>query len=38
MTHRQRVLAALDHREPDRVPVDVWGSASRICNECTSRS
>ena len=33
MTHRQRVLAALDHREPDRVPVDVWGSASRICNE-----
>jgi len=33
MTHRQRVLAALDHREPDRVPIDVWGSASRICNE-----
>jgi uroporphyrinogen decarboxylase len=33
MTHKERVLAALDHREPDRVPVDVWGSASRICNE-----
>lgn len=33
MTHRQRVLAALDHREPDRVPIDVWGSSSRICNE-----
>ena len=23
MTHRERVLAALDHREPDRVPMDV---------------
>ena len=23
MTHRERVLAALDHREPDRVPVDL---------------
>jgi uroporphyrinogen decarboxylase len=33
MTHRERVLAALAHREPDRVPVDVWGSASRICNK-----
>jgi len=33
MTHRERVLTALDHREPDRVPVDLWGSASRICND-----
>lgn len=33
MTHHERVQAALSHREPDRVPVDVWGSASRICNE-----
>ena len=33
MTRRERVLAALAHREPDRVPIDVWGSASRICNE-----
>ena len=33
MTHKERVQAALMHREPDRVPVDVWGSASRICNE-----
>ena len=33
MTHRERVIAALSHREPDRVPVDVWGSASRLCNE-----
>ncbi len=33
MTHKERVLTALMHREPDRVPIDVWGSASRICNE-----
>ena len=33
MTHRERVIAALSHREPDRVPIDVWGSASRLCNE-----
>ena len=33
MTHRERVIAALNHREPDRVPIDVWGSASRLCNE-----
>ena len=33
MNHRERVLAALSHREPDRVPLDVWGSASRICND-----
>jgi uroporphyrinogen decarboxylase len=26
MTHRERVLAALDHREPDRVPMDLGGS------------
>ena len=23
MTHRERVLAALSHREPDRVPIDL---------------
>jgi uroporphyrinogen decarboxylase len=33
MNSRERVLAALDFREPDRVPVDVWGSASRICDQ-----
>lgn len=33
MTHRERVTRALSHREPDRVPIDIWGSASRICNE-----
>jgi len=26
MTHRERVLAALKHREPDRVPVDLGGT------------
>ncbi len=26
MTHRERVLAALNHREPDRVPIDFSGS------------
>ena len=33
MTHRDRVLTALNHKEPDRVPIDLWGSASRICNQ-----
>src|SRR5512135_3725636 len=28
MTPRERVLAALDHREPDRVPVDLSGHRS----------
>lgn len=26
MTHRERVLTALDHTEPDRVPIDLGGS------------
>jgi hypothetical protein len=26
MTHRQRVLTALQHQEPDQVPLDLWGS------------
>jgi uroporphyrinogen decarboxylase len=33
MTHRERVLLALAHKEPDRIPIDLWGSASRICNK-----
>ena len=33
MNRRERVNAALNYEEPDRVPVDLWGSASRICNE-----
>jgi uroporphyrinogen decarboxylase len=28
MTSRQRVLAALDHHRPDRVPVDIGGSSA----------
>ncbi len=27
MDHRERVLLALDHEEPDRVPTALWGSA-----------
>ena len=30
MTSRERVRMALNHQEPDRVPMDLWGSASRI--------
>ena len=33
MNHRDRVLAAINHKEPDRVPIDLWGSASRIHNK-----
>jgi uroporphyrinogen decarboxylase len=33
MTHRERVQAVLDRREPDRVPIDLWCTASRICNQ-----
>lgn len=33
MNHRQRVRAAINHKEPDRVPIDLWGSASRIHNK-----
>ena len=33
MTPRERVRMALNHQEPDRVPVDLWGSASRIHTE-----
>ena len=32
MTSRDRVQTALAHRAPDRVPIDLWGSASRLCN------
>jgi uroporphyrinogen decarboxylase len=30
MTPRDRVLAALDHREPDRVPIDLGGNQTGI--------
>jgi uroporphyrinogen decarboxylase len=28
MTHRERILTALDHKEPDRVPIDLSGHRS----------
>mgnify|MGYP006268199181 CR=1 FL=1 len=28
MTRRERVLAAIAHREPDRVPIDIGGTES----------
>jgi uroporphyrinogen decarboxylase len=38
MTSRQRVLAAIDHKEPDRVPIDVGGSSfSTIIGEAYER-
>jgi len=33
MTPRERVRAALAHRTPDRAPIDLWGSASRLCDK-----
>jgi len=33
INHRQRVRTAINHKEPDRVPIDLWGSASRIHNK-----
>jgi len=33
LKHRDRVNTSLSFREPDRVPIDIWGSASRLCNQ-----
>ncbi len=33
MNHRERVLTALAHQEPDRVPLALWGSAYGITDE-----
>jgi uroporphyrinogen decarboxylase len=33
MSSRERVKTVLAHKVPDRVPTDLWGSASRICDE-----
>lgn len=33
MTHRARVDAAINHQEPDRVPIDMWGTDSRLIDE-----
>jgi uroporphyrinogen decarboxylase len=30
MSHRERVLKALKHQEPDRIPLDLWGSANSV--------
>jgi uroporphyrinogen decarboxylase len=30
MDHRERVLTAINHRQPDRVPTAIWGSAYGI--------
>ncbi len=37
MTHRERVLAALSHEEPDRVPLDFGTIASTIDNNAYGR-
>lgn len=33
MTSRQRVDAAINLREPDRVPLDMWGTDTRLVDE-----
>ena len=33
MTHRERVMAAIEHQEPDRVPIDLGSSGNLICDE-----
>jgi len=26
MTHKERILAAIEHRTIDRIPIDYWGT------------
>ena len=33
MTHRQRVLTAFNHQEPDRVPLDMMGNATMLLDQ-----
>jgi uroporphyrinogen decarboxylase len=33
LTHRERVLLAFDHQEPDRVPLDLMGNATMILDD-----
>ena len=33
LSHRERVLAALNHQKPDRVPIDLMGNASMLLDE-----
>ena len=28
MNHRERLIAALSHRQPDRVPIDIGGTVN----------
>lgn len=37
MNHRERVVAALDHREPDRVPIDFGGTVDSSIHVATYR-
>ena len=37
MNHRERVLTALDHKEPDRVPLSLGGTASSYTDESYHR-
>ena len=32
MTHRERLLTALNHKEPDRVPLDLGGTGGSTLN------
>lgn len=32
-THRQRVIAAFHHQEPDRVPLDMMGNATMLVDQ-----
>ena len=32
-SHRERVLAALNHQKPDRIPIDLMGNASMLLDE-----
>ena len=31
MTHRDRLLTTLRHKEPDRLPIDLGGTESKVC-------
>ncbi|MHB1347441.1 MAG: uroporphyrinogen decarboxylase family protein [Candidatus Humimicrobiaceae bacterium] len=33
MNSRERVNLAINHKEPDRIPIDLWGTDSRLLNE-----
>ena len=32
-SHRERVLAAINHQQPDRVPLDLMGNATMLLDE-----